>query len=541
MFFTLKRSHIDKFFYVLALLAVIFLLYKTFSYTYYLVTHPYLLQYREVAALLTTQALIEGKNPHLIVHYPWAVDAYSIVLSYLSYPLTLIFGNSLPLHRTIAVFFALLCSGVVSLILYRRKVKLIYILSGIGIIHCSLLFHKTMTAEPDCIGLFWLLLGLFLCEKTNYKPVYLGLALFLALMGLYTKLYFVLLAPMLCSYLFFFYSKKNSIILGILFLFLFFTSLLGAYELVPASILHTCFSNNLDQVYSFGYVIFQLKAFVNINSGLIILGIIAYFVYYLQKKTNHTQSSYNISNAIDITNFNKPFFTNFYLDSYQYALLIGILLIIFVLGGTRGAYLYYHFTFITPFLVIVVLSATSKEFTFSLSTTPTDKAEKPFLRFQSHYVLFSLALLGFWGTFVHKGNLKQMSQTNIVDWEKARQYTKDYHNVLGNPPVSLFLHQQGKKVYDTGHTEYLMNLKNTKAPIKTEDFEQLKQKAAQWRTEVKEKLNTKKFDLVFYDGSCYWYLSEKDLEQNYIKIDTLTLNMPHVGYQWATSIWKPKK
>jgi hypothetical protein len=529
---------------------VIFLLFRTLAYEYAMITHPYQLQYREGAILLTTEKLLNGENPYSIENQPYGANVYGIMYSVIGLPLANFFGNTFIVHRFISAFFAVLCASLVAWILKRQKVMLVYCLAGAGIMYCSLLFHKTITAEPDAIGLFSFLLAIYLCKENDFSKRSLFICLLLSIVVFYTKSYFILTIPIICSYLFLFRSKQKGVIYGVIFLFIFAIFLVFSYQIIPTFILFMFYSKTIighgkDITYSW----FQMKNFIGINIGLVVLGVFLLILKLMKKqktkyetltsqiKSQNTiqENLQNKSYSLNFGNWNEPLIQNTKITIYTYALLVSLFLVIFILGGTRGAYLYYHFTFLTPFLVIVVLSATQMnlEVDFSVNRYQT-------LQLNGHTIMLSLALLGFWGTFANKGKLKEMTTENVNDWEKIRTYITQSNDILNVSSTANLLHEQGKKVYDNGHTEYLVDYQDKAITLLDKDLQNLKAKNNEFKQEVMQKIAAQKFDLILHDNGSHWYLSENDLAKTYLKIDSVLLNMPHMGYDWKTTVWKPK-
>ena len=533
----------------LCVLFVILILTRMFSYQYAMILHPYQLQYREGVALLMTEKLLAGDNPYSIENQPYWASIYGIMYNLVSLPFAKLFGNTFVVHRAISAIFGLLCAILVARILKRQKVMLVYCLAGAGIVYSSLLYHKTLTAEPDTMGLFCFLFAIYTAKENDFSPKSMFMATLILLIGFYTKIYFILGAPILCSYLFLFRSKRQGILYGAWFLLFYSSCIVIGYQFIPCFFLTLFYSQAVSgHGNDLGYSAFQLKNFTELNIGLIIVGL---FLLCLQlinyqkikaektlnlgKHQNTTTNDISKKSVIDIANWDKPFCMIGSINLYTYAFCVTLFVVSFVIGGTKGAYLYYHFTFLTPFLVIVILSATTITLQIDFSSN-----HSKILQLNGQIVLMILTSIGLLSLFFNKGELKKMTTENSNDWEKARTYITNSKNILNTPSVTNFMQQQHKKNYDNGHIEYIIDYKDKSIAWVQNDLTALKAKTKNFKEEIATNIATKQFDLIMHDMGSSWYLSENDLLGTYTKVDSIELVMPHIRHTWKTTYWKPK-
>lgn len=534
----------------LCIFFVLFIIFRTLSYQYALLLHPYQLQYREGITLLMAEKMMAGENPYNIDNQPYWSSVYGVMYHIFSLPLAKLFGNTFVAHRLVSAFFGLCCAGLVAWILKRQQIMLVYCLAGGAIVYNSLLYHKTLTAEPDSLGLFFFLLALYVCHEANFSARSLFIAAVLSLLGFYTKIYFILGIPVLCSYLFLFRSKKQGIIYGILTLLFCIFFLLIGYLFIPSFFLIVFYSQSVaGQEHNLGYSLFQMKHFIELNIGLLALGLLLLCLFVLKYlKVNKENTPVLVANQpsntpkkgafsyINLTDWNKPFLISGAINLYTYTFFVTLFIVSFVIGGAMGAYLYYHFTFLTPFLVIVVLSATKNQLQVDISLN-----QYKTVQMNGQSLLIILVLIGVSSIFFNKGKLKSMTEEEVAVWEKARTYIKEHKNILSTPAVSNFMLQESRKNYDNGHIAYLINCKEkTTITWLQSDLTALNQKLNKYKQEITNKIETKEFDLIMLDGGSAWYLSENDLQKNYQKVDSLCLVMPHMGHRWNTTYWKPK-
>jgi hypothetical protein len=534
----------------LCIFFVLFIIFRTLSYHYALILHPYQLQYREGVTLLMAEKMMAGENPYSIDNHPYWASVYGVMYHVFSFPFAKLFGNTFLAHRLVSAFWGLCCAGLVAWILKRQHIMLVYCLAGGAIVYSSLLYHKTLTAEPDSLGLFCFLFALYICHEANFSVRSLFIAAVLSLLGFYTKIYFILGIPVLCSYLFLFRSKSQGIIYSILVLLFCILFLIVGYLFIPSFFVFL-FNPQVvaNQGYDLGYSVFQMKSFIELNIGLLAVGLLLLCLSLLKYlKINKENTSFPFANKpsnshkkeifsyINITDWNKPFLIGSAINLYTYTFFVTLFIVSFVIGGSIGAYLYYHFTFLTPFLVIVILSATKNQLQIDISLNQYKTVQ---MNGQSLFII--LVMMGVLSLFLNKGKLKSISNQEIADWEKARTYIKEHKNILNTPSVTNFMQQEGKKNYDNGHIEYLVSCKD-KSMIAwlQSDLTALNQKTKNYKQEISNKIANKEFDLIMLDGGSTWHLSENDLQKNYQKVDSLCLVMPHIGHRWNTTYWKPK-
>jgi hypothetical protein len=79
---------------------------------YQLINYKLPLDYNEAAMLTITETILDGDSPHSLKSQPSRISLYPVLYNYLVAPISVVFGNTLPLHRTLAgVFIFASCAG----------------------------------------------------------------------------------------------------------------------------------------------------------------------------------------------------------------------------------------------------------------------------------------------------------------------------------------------------------------------------------------------------------------------------------------------
>lgn len=195
---------------ILIVLAVIITA-KTLIFLKVCIFWNYPLDWRESAGILPTALLINGGNPFSIENQPQFLYGYGILYTWFAYPLALLFGPTLTLHRILSVLYLIFSCIILFWIFRLEKIEKFTALIGIVIFFTLHATTFTITSRPESLGMLLLLLSIFIVIKLRYSPTSLLLCGFFSILAFLTKPYFVLAAPGMAIYLFLFRSKKQGI------------------------------------------------------------------------------------------------------------------------------------------------------------------------------------------------------------------------------------------------------------------------------------------------------------------------------------------
>ncbi|MCK5580077.1 MAG: hypothetical protein KAJ18_02255 [Candidatus Omnitrophica bacterium] len=524
-------KRINLVFQVLFGLVLAYVFVRLAYYHYQLVTFPYPLEYREGSMIMAVEAMLKGLNPFAIENQPRYTNVYGIVYSLVVYPFAKIWGPTTYVHRAVTAFFAFLCCGVLARVMHRKKVPLLLNLSGVLIFYAFLLFPRTTTpcAGPNTLGLFLFLVALFLPWKHQYSWKSLWASILISLVAFYTKPYFVFALPYLTFFLFFFVSKKKGIIYGFVSLFLLTGSIVVMNHYFDA------YFNNIIFVHTNAtndFLVFcheQFVRFFKYHSGLflILFGILGVSAFQGIRKVCREGNVFSdvkqkIRHAVNFSGFRKPFL-NSPGDLALFCMLFSTAVLYFRLGRNNGAWMWYFFHLLTPFVILVVCGLMKKYERWQLLFLP-------FLIFNLLFVSYEHDL----GAYLRENDF------DLKGWESVTEQIKTYKNVLNSPFIAPLLVHEGMPVYDSGLTEYFKMgaYRHSMSWLFPKDG-RVTYRHYKYRDEIKEMIKAKKFDLAFvtYRGSNF---IPQMLPKYYRQIGGIKLPAPHLKHYYKMSIWLPK-
>lgn len=519
---------------------LIFFSIQLVRYHYVLIRFPYPLEYREGAALYTTDLLLKGENPYALKNMPTAINVYGIVYPLFVYPFARLWGATFLVHRSVSAVFLLLSLLLFYVILRRERVGIVYSYSAVLILSASLLARYTPLARPDGLGFFLFLASLFIPYLHGYSPRSLLLSAALGILALYTKAYFVLSIPYLLFYLFVFVSKKKAVFYGATSLVL----LLGTAVIVN-HVFETYFLNvffNHMNVATNDLAVLRLQSawFLTYNAGIVFIFIpyLSLFAFDKMLTASGQRSAVGglvkkLTARLYVTDYDQPLLKVAFPLSLHCLIWSGMLFYL-KLGRHNGNMMTYAYQLITPFLILS---------TYKLFSAPIKNLRSARSINDHGYVvimpavLISLALL-----YSSAATLKNpAAQVSREAWQRVESITRSYPDILNSPLLVSLLLQQHKTVYDAGQTEYFEHSRypDFSAPGR---WPSNSKSTAQWvnyQDSVKEVVSDQGFDAVIVTPREYsFYLEE--LSQNYFKTETLEVCMPHAEQCAPLEVWEPR-
>ena len=118
---------------------------------------PHQIEYREGAAQVVTELLLEGRNPFAVENQPLGMTNYGILFSLTAWPLALVFGNTLILHRAITIAFLLLSAYVVARASLFAGRQVVLSLAAAILAAAALATRGGLGAYPSTMGAFFFL------------------------------------------------------------------------------------------------------------------------------------------------------------------------------------------------------------------------------------------------------------------------------------------------------------------------------------------------------------------------------------------------
>jgi hypothetical protein len=492
-----------------------------------MILNPFPNEYREGAILLSTKLIVEGGNPYTLENQPEFTNLYGIIYHLVVYPFAKVFGSTLIVHRTISAFFIFASCIVLFVAAHRMKVSLALCFTGATIFYAHLLFFAAPLARPDSLGMFLFLCSIFIPWRFNYSVLSLLSSISIGILAFLTKPYFILAIFYIGTYIFLFRSKMRSIkYFGAVLISLVSTILLinGLFE---------CYWNNTFFVFANAsnldypdYPGIQLYKYAEYNLGMVAILFLVIFRFSekLQRKLQQlTRLKDKISSTlISFTSLNKPLF-NINLASgleWSFYMLLSLGLFYFKFGRHNGSWLVYINHLVSPFLIIIALRFVSEKRLGKL-------------------ILLTLLCLNLFS--VTKADVLPSPNLDNIAWEEIKVLISQHQNILNSPAIVPLLIEQGKRVYDSGLTEYFHHgIKRNIFGINFPGGESVKNRNEQFIQEVTKTIESKGFDLVTMTNHYSPFISEDLLQKHYQYKKSITVPMSPTSQSWKLDIWEPK-
>lgn len=294
------------------------------------------MEMRDGAALVTTLALLEGRNPYALPGLATSGNLYGILYPLSVLPFAWLLGPGfLAHHLATAAALAGAC-----LLVWRRLraggVGRTDALLGVGLVYAGLVYFTGAAARPDAIGVLLMLLALDVMERGGFSARAFAIGLGLSLLAMLAKVYFVWPAFAAATYVFLCRDLRRGFAYGV------------------AAILATAFAWMAIGLVAPGYVAVVLFASI---------GATGFDTdHLLRQLAEWSLFSLPLLAAAGIvlaTRWREAGWRMVRRDPGPMAAMfgLGLVAILGALGGHRGAHLSYLFQLLSPFLALGVLVA----------------------------------------------------------------------------------------------------------------------------------------------------------------------------------------
>lgn len=517
--FTVKNLQKPIYFTIFIISACILI--NSLYFHYRIITANYPHEFREGVMVLTTQNLLDGINPYSLAEQPQHTNLYGIIYHLTTYPFASIFGSTLPVHRAVTGVFLILSCVFLFFILRRVDVPLLLSFTGAVIYYGHLVSFWSLIARPDTLGIFLFLAAIFIPWIKKFDKSSLLISSFLCTLVVFTKMYFVIAFPIIATYLFVFKSKRDAIIFTLSFLFMMTASVLIINKYFETYFINTFyFYLNIKNDLSIGlpYVISQIRYFSKINFGVVIVFIILLIEIV---RRNHNNILNKIKNAVNLLNFLKiqqPL-TNIKFDYFVFVFLVTSAAFIFKLGLNPGSFVDYIHHLISPFLLIIVFRYLAQKI----------KA--------NNFAIFGIIII--FSLIFTLANHRRLVDYS-VEWKNIENLVSEYKEIYGESAITSVLVKQNKYVYNSGHSGLYLPLNEPvfkKSPL----YPKIKERLAEFNTEINNKIIKKKFDLIILDNAGEDYIPRDLLKKYYYQKSEMLAPMLFNSWRLVLEVWLPKK
>ncbi len=434
-----------------------------------IITAPVPLDLYEGTMPLATSIIADGGNPYTRQFQPQAADVYPPLYNILMAPLTLLFGNSLQLHRAFSALL-IVASCTLCFITCLRSARSVSSAAAAAVmLYAALLFYGTPVASTNALGVFLFLAGLWLPWRWQFSNTSLVFALVCGLMAFYAKQYFLLGPAILCLYLFLCVSYRQALVLGVSFAAGLGVSLALVHDSGPYFLDNTFFVPRAAAVglQTTEILLLQLKLFLTTYAGLLAIVVVAVV------KALREQS---------LVLSRRPRFTlgegcllSGRLDFFWFSLFWATIAIVVMLGQNPGNYMTYLFQLMSPFLLVAVFS------------------QLP--RLSGRYQLAApLVLVSFFQAYAI---LPKDFSVDLERWDRVNDIIADSEEILASQMLLMSLLDHGKEIHQNGHTFYFpLGVHKPEIFRKTRPQDRVEQVWRDYITALYRRVELQEFDAI---------------------------------------------
>ena len=500
---------------------------------YQLIAYPIPLDRNEAGMLSITATIAAGENPYSLQNQPMSASVYPVLYNMVVAPLSLAFGNTLFLHRTVVGIFIAAACCLLFFVTRRASGSPRYSLAAAALFYAGLLYYSTPIASPNSTGILLFLLSIFVPWYCAFSNRSLLAALVLGVLAFYGKQYFIASLGYISLYLFLAVSKKRALLFGVCSLLAFAASIAVVNYTSPYFLDNTFFSVK----YATGFAASdealykQFQGYSQIYLPVLAIVMLLVIVKLWDKsrcdpvarEAEHNRRGFLNIGGMDLPLINRP------LD-YIWFCLACSLVVIFTVGDNKGNYLTYLFQFLSPFLLVGTFTGVSK----------LDK---------SAWLAQLLVMVAFYN------NYTMLSHDFSVDekgWARLQQEIASGKVIYGSTLTLVEIVTNGGEVYQNGHTPYTRFAMWKPAYLKRDNPEERAEGV--WETYVARicaMIEAQEFDLIILDERTKLPKSLSDPQLNglaYLKkyyrrreVIPLSLANRHGGGKLNMQIWEPKQ
>lgn len=443
-----------------------------------MVVSPAPQEMREGAIILTTLALLDGRNPYAPEIAALSGNLYGILYPLLVLPAALVFGPGLATHRAVNGLFLLCASALVFRAARRSGAPPLPALIAALLCLCGWLYWVGPTVRPDGVGLAAMLGALVIAAPDPGAPRRFAAALALSLLGFATKIYFLGGAFIIVAHVFLFVGWRRSLAFGLAAI-----AATAAWSLLlalamPAWGAQVLGANVGATHYDVGHLLRQGWDWALFSLPL--LAALAAAAIAAPRSLRRGEAGF-----------------------WSFAALCGLAVLLAALGGHSGAHMTYFFHLLTPPLAIAVAAASGaapaagRALILALPVAVVLNAHWFTLdpaRFDAAEARFSLAAAALGA-----------ARAPLVTTEFAALAA-----LAGHAPI------------ETGHSEYMVDAAG----------------AAALRRRIAEDLAARRFDMAIVNRNNGGLVHARDVEAaGYRRVMALPVDLVWAAQAWEANIW----
>lgn len=451
---------------------------------------------REGALVVTTLALLDGRNPYGLDALAEAGNLYGIVYPLTVLPFAALFGAGLAVHRAVAGLGFALAAWLLYRILRREGVERLTAGLATALVVAGWLYWVGATVRPDGIGVALMMAAYAVMAPKPEDPRRFALGLALALLGLATKVYFVFPAGVAAAYVFLFRSWRRGLVFGIATLAGIAAALALLAALFPGYPVLVLGANLAATRYDPGHLLRQSWDWAVFSLPL--LAALGALVALRPR-------------------LGAPSF-------WSFAALAALAALLAVLGGHPGAHMSYFFHLLSPPLAVAVLAAGARRPAVGRALRLALPAAM--LANAHWFPLDPDRFAEAEARFAAAGRLIEAAEAPLVTTELAALAALD-----------------GDAAPETGHSEYFAEALAVEPPLVLEPLwlprAAIGQELAGLAEEIGAGLDRHRYDVVIANQGSSLVRPETLRRCHYRVVDRIELDMAWSFQRWPLDVWRP--
>ncbi|WP_291296034.1 hypothetical protein [Elioraea sp.] len=435
---------------------------------------------REGALVLTTLALLDGRNPYAVGEATGAANLYGILYPLLVTPAALVFGPGLATHRIVAALGILAATVIVWQSARRAGAAAVPALLAALLTLAGWLYWVGPTVRPDGVGLACLIGALAVAAPDPGSPRRFAFAVALSLAGFAAKIYFAGGMMIVAAFVFLFVGWRRGIVFGLASLaaLVLWAGLLALTMPVWASLV---LGANLGATsYEVGHLLRQGLDWLVFSLPIIAAGVAAVIV--LPRARWGGEAGF-----------------------WAFAAVCGLAVLLASLGGHGGAHMTYFFHLLTPPLAIAIVAAARGH---AAVTRALVLALPPAVLLNAHWFVYDPGRFApAEARFAIAGALIAEARAPLVTTEFAALAA-----LAGHVPV------------ETGHSEYALGPEGREAT----------------REAIAAALLQRRYDLVIVNRNNGGLVHARDVEAaGYRRVAEMPVDLVWAMQAWGADVWRP--
>jgi hypothetical protein len=435
---------------------------------------------REGALVLTTLALLDGRNPYAAGEATGAANLYGILYPLLVAPAAWVFGPGLATHRVVAALGILVATVIVWHGARRAGAAAIPALLAATLTLAGWLYWVGPTVRPDGIGLACLMGALAIAAPDPGSPRRFAWSVALSLAGFAAKIYFAGGMMIVAAFVFLFVGWRRGIAFGaaaLVALALWAGVLARAMPVWAQLVLGA----NLGATsYDVGHLVRQGIDWLVFSLPLVSAGAVAVIV--LPRARWQGEAGF-----------------------WAFAALCGLAVLLASLGGHGGAHMTYFFHLLSPPMAIAIVAAARGH---GGVTRALVLALPPAVLLNAHWFVYDPDRFApAEARFAIAGGLLAEARSPLVTTEFAALAA-----LAGHVPV------------ETGHSEYALGPDGREAT----------------RAVIADGLRQRRYDLVIANRNNGGLVHARDVEAaGYRRVAALPVDLVWAMQAWGADVWRP--